>query len=70
MGTSQEKKKRELAKWQGVAKKGVPSYYLVMMVVIVALVYIVDELTSNITSTVQSAVVNDFFVSQGIDFNT
>lgn len=70
MGTSQEKKKRELAKWQGVSKKGVPSYYLVMMVVIVALVYIVDELTSNITSTVQSAVVNDFFVSQGIDFNT
>ena len=70
MNTSQEKKKRELAKWQAVVAKGVPSYYLVMMVVIVALVYIVDELTSNITSTVQSAVVEDFFVSKGVDFNT
>lgn len=70
MNTSQEKKKMELAKWQAAVKKGVPSYYLVMMVVIVALVYIVDELTSNITSTVQSAVVEDFFVSNGVDFNT
>lgn len=70
MNASQEKKKKELSKWQSVAAKGTPSYYLVLMIVIVGMVYIVDELTSNITSTVQSAVVNDFFVSNGVDFNT
>lgn len=70
MNTSHEKRKKELSKWEAVAAKPVPAYYLTMLIVIVALIYIVDELTSNITSTVQSAVVNEFFVSNGVDFNT
>ena len=71
--TTQQKKEKnqaELSKWKERASKATPANYLVILVVIVALVYIVDELTSNITSTVQSSVVNDFFVSQGVDFNT
>ena len=35
-----------------------------------ALIYIVDELTSNISSSIQPEVITDFFVMrQGIDFN-
>ena len=65
-----EKNQAELKKWKMQAAKPTTAHYLVILVVIVALVYIVDELTSNITSTVQSSVVNDFFVSKGVDFNT
>lgn len=65
-----EKNQAELKKWKMQAAKPTTAHYLIILVVIVALVYIVDELTSNITSTVQSSVVNDFFVSKGVDFNT
>ena len=65
-----EKHERELKKWKKAAAKPTPAGYLIILVVIVALVYIVDELTSNITATVQSSVVNEFFVSNGVDFNT
>lgn len=65
-----EKHQRELSKWKQVAAKPTTAAYIVILVILVALVYIVDELTSNITSTVQSSVVNEFFVSNGVDFNT
>ena len=48
-----EKHERELKKWKKAAAKPTPAGYLIILVVIVALVYIVDELTSNITATVQ-----------------
>lgn len=70
MNTSQEKKQRELNKWKKQLGKALPAHYIIVLVVIVALVYITDEVTSNITATVQSSVVNEFFVSQGVDFNT
>lgn len=68
---TKEQASAELKKWDEVAKKKQPANYMVILIILLALVYIVDEITSNIASTVQPNVVNEFFVQkQGIDYNT
>lgn len=64
-----EKMQKELNKWKQAAAKVTPAHYLVLLVIILALVYITDEVTSNITATVQSSVVNEFFVANGVEYN-
>ena len=59
--TELEKRKKQLEKSTG---KG----YFVFLIAMLALIYIVDELTSNISSSIQPEVITDFFVMrQGID---
>lgn len=66
-----EKTKAELSKWQGIAHRTTPKNYFTILMIFLAIVYVVDEVTSNIASTVQPNVVNEFFVvKQGIDYNT
>lgn len=61
--TELEKRKKQLEK---STSKG----YFVFLIAMLALIYIVDELTSNISSSIQPEVITDFFVMrQGIDFN-
>lgn len=61
--TELEKRKRQLEKSTG---KG----YFVFLIAMLALIFIVDELTSNISSLIQPEVITDFFVmGQGLDYN-
>ena len=48
-----------------------PKGYLVYLLVVLSIVYIVDEITSAMGSSMQSEVVTDFFVKgMGMEFNT
>lgn len=59
-----EKRKKELNR-----KK--PKGYLLYLLVVLSIVYIVDEITSSIGSSMQSEVVTDFFVrGMGMEYNT
>lgn len=61
--TELEKRKRQLEKSTG---KG----YFVFLIAMLALIFIVDELTSNISSSIQPEVIKVFFVmGQGLDYN-
>lgn len=59
-----EKRKKELARKN-------PKGYLWYLLVVLSIVYIVDEVTSSMGSSLQSEVVTDFFVNgMGLDYNT
>ncbi len=62
---------KELAKRQAELNRKTPKGYLLYMLVVLTIVYIVDEITSNMPSSLQSEVVTDFFVrGMGMEFNT
>lgn len=59
-----ERRKKQLAKRK-------PKFYLFYLLVVLSIVYIVDEVTSNICASVQSEVVTEFFVlGKGMEFNS
>ena len=64
------KEQKELNRLQTQAAKPqsrVGFYYLIFLL---SLIYIIDEVASNISGTVQSSIVNEFFVQgQGLSFN-
>lgn len=58
--------KNEKNNWRSQQAKGILFFLIAML----ALIYIVDELTSNISSSIQPEVITDFSVmGQGIDYN-
>lgn len=62
---------RELQKRIVQQNKKRPKWYLVYLLVILSIVYIVDEVTSAMGSSMQSEVVTEFFVlGKGMEFNT
>lgn len=62
---------RELEKRQKELSRKKPKGYLVYLLVVLSIVYIVDEITSSIGSSMQSEVVTDFFVNgMGMEYNT
>jgi len=62
---------RELEKRQLELKRRTPKGYLWYLLVVLSIVYIVDEITSSMGSSMQSEVVTDFFVrGMGMEFNT
>ena len=65
-----QKRVTELEKRKKQLEKSTSKGYFVFLIAMLALIYIVDELTSNISSSIQPEVITDFFVMrQGIDFN-
>lgn len=65
-----EKRVTELEKRKKQLEKSTSKGYFVFLIAMLALIYIVDELTSNISSLIQPEVITDFFVmGQGIDYN-
>ncbi|MBQ7859774.1 MAG: MFS transporter [Faecalibacterium sp.] len=61
----------ELARRQKEQNRSTPKGYLWYLLVILSIVYIVDEITSAMGSSMQSEVVTDFFVNRlGLDYNT
>lgn len=66
-----EREARELAKRKAQLERMAPPSYLLYMLIVLSVVYIVDEITSNIYNSLQSEMINDFFVNgMGLEFNT
>ena len=66
-----EKELRELAKRKKQLERISPPSYLLYMLIVLSVVYIVDEITSNIYNSLQSEMITDFFVNgMGLEFNT
>lgn len=66
-----EKELRELQNAQKTLQKIALPGYLIYMLVILSMVYIVDEIASNIYNSLQSDMVTEFFVNgMGLEFNT
>lgn len=57
-----QKEQKELAKWKRVQAKPEPKGYLLMLAIVVTLIHVVDETITQIGGTIQSNVVNEFFV--------
>ena len=60
--TALQKESRQLEKLRKVQKKGNSSKYFLVLLMLIAIVNILDEVTSNLTVTVQSSFVTEFFV--------
>lgn len=71
--TAEQKQKRskELASRKAMLAKPMSKWYFWLLIAMLAVIYIVDEVTSNISSSIQPEVITDFFVlGQGVDYNT
>ena len=65
------REQRELEKRKRQLEKVSPPSYLLYMLIVLSVVYIVDEITSNIYNSLQSEMIADFFVNgMGLEFNT
>ena len=48
-----------------------PAWYLIYLLAMLSIVYIIDEITSNIGSSLQSEIITEFFVrGKGLEYNT
>lgn len=66
-----QKEKREITKAQKTMGKVLMPSYMAYMLTILSMVYIVDEIASNIYNSLQSDMVTQFYVNgKGLDFNT
>lgn len=64
------KEQRELARLERLASKPQSRIAYFYLLFLLSLIYIIDEVTSNISGTVQSNIVNEFFVlGKGLSFN-
>ena len=69
--TRKAREEKELAKRKKQMQKNHPRGYLVYLLVVLSIVYIVDEVTSAMGTSMQSEVVTEFFVKgKGMEFNT
>lgn len=67
----QARENRELQRRKKQLAKKRPPFYLVYLLVVLSIVYIVDEVTSAMGTSMQSEVVTEFFVlGKGMEFNT
>lgn len=66
-----EKEQRELARAKKVLNKTRIPGYIAYLLTVLSMVYIVDEIASNICNSLQSDMVTQFYVNaKGLDFNT
>jgi hypothetical protein len=64
------KAQKELAKWQKEKARPKHSFYLWYLMLILTLVYIVDEVATNLNSTMQPYMIEDFFMGvEGLSKN-
>lgn len=64
------KYERELKRWQNVKSKPLPRHYFAILIVVLSVIYIVDEVTSNMTYSMQSYIVFDLFHIGSRDVNS
>ena len=58
-----KRESRELARLTKMEKRGSGSKYFLILLILIAVVNILDEVTSNLTVTVQSSFITEFFVN-------
>ena len=58
-----QKEEKELSRLRKVQSKGTSGKYFLVLLMLIAIVNILDEVTSNLTVTVQSSFVTEFFVN-------
>lgn len=58
-----KREERERQRLTRYSKKGFSGHYFIILVMLIAIVNILDEVTSNLTVTVQSSFVTEFFVN-------
>ncbi len=63
------KEAKELQKWERVQAKPLPAHYFGILIVVLTVIYIVDEISSNINSAMQSSIIFDFFNITSRDVN-
>jgi len=63
--TKQEKKLKEIAKWEKEKARPKTRTYLLYMVLIVCLVYITDEIASNVCTQMKTEIATDLFAKFG-----
>lgn len=69
--TLTEKNQRYFTKAQKILKKTALPGYLAYLLTVLCMVYIVDEIASNICNSLQSDMITQFYVNaKGLDFNT
>ena len=61
MKTSQEKEARELARLNKEAARPKPAHYMMFIMVVLTIIYIVDEITSNVNAAMQPYILFDLF---------
>ena len=66
----QEKEARELARLHKEASRPKPAFYLAMVMVVLTIIYIVDEITSNVNSSMQPYALFDLFSIASRDVNS
>lgn len=64
------KEQKELRKWKGLLTKKDTKYYFTILIIVLTIIYVVDEITSNINGTLQSAVLFDLFNITSKDVNS
>lgn len=65
-----EKEQKELAKWQRVVNKPEPKHYFCILIVILAVIYVIDEITSFLPQSMQSSIIFDLFNITSQDVNS
>lgn len=66
-----EKEKKELNRAKKMLSKFAMPGYMAYLLTVLSMVYIVDEIASNINGSLQSEMITDFFVNgMGLEFNT
>ena len=61
MAKKKAREDKELRKWEKVQSKPFPKHYFGILLVVITVIYIVDEITSNMNSAMQSSIIFDFF---------
>lgn len=64
------KEARELVRWEKVMAKKKPSYYFIVLAIVLCIVYIVDEISTNINGSLQSNIILDLFNITSGDTNS
>lgn len=65
------KEERELTKAKKTLKKTLMPSYMAYLLTVLSMVYIIDEIASNICNSLQSDMITQFYVNaKGLDFNT
>ena len=57
------KETKEISRLSKMQNRSAGSKYFLVLLILIAVVYILDEVTSNLTVTVQSSFVTEFFVN-------
>lgn len=56
-----EKEKKELLKLDKIAEKKLPAHYLLIVMIVLTIIYVVDEITSNMNAAMQPYILFDLF---------